>query len=384
LSSDDIAEELPGGSRAAVDARGLTKTYAGANAPAVNNLSFKCRQGEIITLLGPSGCGKTTTLRMVAGLEIPDAGEIDIEGRTVSASRRRLHVAPDKRDLGMVFQSSAIWPHMTVEQNVAFPLKCRGVRRTTIKPRVTEALEMVGLHGMGARQAPLLSGGQQQRVALARALVTRPKLLLLDEPFNGLDAKLREQMRADIKRLQARTGVTILFVTHDQNEAMSLSHHIVLMHGGEVQQQGAPRQLYESPANEFVRDFLGRSVLLRAHMKRRIAEDRVLVQLDGSSSAPFEVEGAFDYGVRCGQALLLSIRPEDVDIEPVGGAMSEAASLSGTVVGVVFVGDHIEYEVQSEPHGLLHVFGDRRRSIEPGCRVSMRLRTEGVAAWVTR
>jgi len=234
----------------------LWKTYPNAPAPAVQDVSLEVADGEIVTLLGPSGCGKSTTLRMVAGLEAPDQGTIHFGARAVNDAARGVNVAPDKRELGMVFQSYAIWPHMTVGENVAFPLRVRGKSKSEIRERVAQTLELVGLPGMEARPAPALSGGQQQRVALARALIVAPRILLLDEPFSNLDAKLRAQMRGELKVLQERLRFAALFVTHDQSEALSLSNKIAVMNHGVIQQCGPPRALLEAPANEFVRDFL--------------------------------------------------------------------------------------------------------------------------------
>jgi ABC-type Fe3+/spermidine/putrescine transport system ATPase subunit len=222
-------------------------------APAVDRVSLEIQRGEIFTLLGPSGCGKTTTLRLVAGLERPDAGEIVLRGRVVASAARRLFVAPHKRNLGMVFQSYAIWPHMTVFENVAYPLRLRGTTGAVVRDKVVRVLDLVGLSGLEERSATLLSGGQMQRLALCRSLVYEPDLLLLDEPFSNLDAKLREQMRVELKLLQRRLGVTVLFVTHDQIEALSLSDRIAVMQRGRVEQVGTPRDLYERPGSPFVR-----------------------------------------------------------------------------------------------------------------------------------
>ena len=260
--------------RPAVSLKGLTKTFRGAKAAAVDNLSLDIHDGEIVTLLGPSGCGKSTTLRIVAGLEQADAGSIYFGDKAVLITERGLSLGPEKRRVGMVFQSYAIWPHMTVGQNVAFPLRALKYPRAEIGDRVERALDLVGMGGFANRPAPLLSGGQQQRVALARALVTEPRILLLDEPFSNLDAKLREQMRIEVKMLQSRLNIATLFVTHDQSEALGLSDRIVLMRSGVVQQEGTGRQLYEHPANEFVRDFIGKTLLFAGSIET-IAADRV-------------------------------------------------------------------------------------------------------------
>jgi len=246
--------------------QGLWKTYPGGAQPAVKDLSLDVCDGEIASLLGPSGCGKTTTLRMVAGLEVPDAGDIFFGDRAVVMTSSRLCLPPDKRNVGMVFQSYAIWPHMTVAENVAFPLKARRFPRKEIRARVGRALELVGMAGFEERPGPLLSGGQQQRVAFARALVTEPRVLLLDEPFSNLDTKLREQMRIEVKLLQKRLNIAVLFVTHDQIEALSLSNRIALMNFGVVQQQGSPRLLYEEPV--LTRSFGEEFTRYRARVRR--------------------------------------------------------------------------------------------------------------------
>ena len=220
--------------RVAMRLEGLWKTYPGTTQPAVQNLSLDVLDGEVVTLLGPSGCGKTTTLRLVAGLEVPDAGDIYFGERPVVVSSQQIFVPPDKRQVGMVFQSYAVWPHMTVAENVAFPLQSHKFPRREIKARVNQVLELVGMGGYEDRPAPLLSGGQQQRVAIARALVMEPSVLLLDEPFSNLDARLREQMRLEVKLLQKRLKMAVLLVTHDQIEALSLSNRIALMNFGVV------------------------------------------------------------------------------------------------------------------------------------------------------
>src|SRR5580692_4196595 len=242
--------------------RGLTKIYANrydAQAGGVRDVSFDLPTGTFFTLLGPSGCGKTTTLRCIAGLERPDAGAITVEGTTLFDATRAIAVPMNLRGIGMVFQSYAIWPHMTVFENIAFPLRvAKGVRHTReeIHALVDRALATVGLGGYGDRPATRLSGGQQQRVALARAIVHRPRLLLLDEPLSNLDASLREEMRAELRRLQQQIGVTTVYVTHDQGEALAMSDLIAVMERGRIVQFDEPRTLYFRPANEFVASFI--------------------------------------------------------------------------------------------------------------------------------
>ena len=235
---------------------------------AVDGSTLEIARGETFTLLGPSGCGKTTTLRMVAGLERPDGGRIVYEDRVVADPAHGLFVPPHRRNMGMVFQSYAIWPHMSVFDNVAYPLLLRGLPKPERHARVERVLELVGLGSLGDRPAPMLSGGQQQRVALARALVYEPDLLLLDEPFSNLDAKLRSQMRLEVRLLQRRLGITILFVTHDQIEALTLSDRIAVMNAGRIEQIGTPAELYDHPATSFVRDFLGQTVAIRGQVLR--------------------------------------------------------------------------------------------------------------------
>ena len=241
---------------AVLELRDVRKIYG--STVAVNDVSVSIAPGEVFTLLGPSGCGKSTTLRIVAGLEEPDAGEVLLDGRLIASGSRGFSLPPERRDLGMVFQSYAIWPHMTVFDNVAFPLQLRKEPKSVIQQKVENVLDLVGLSGLGGRGATDLSGGQQQRVALARAIVYEPKLLLLDEPLSNLDAKLREHMRIELRALQQRLGIAVLFVTHDQGEAMVLSDRIAVMRSGHLEQVGTPVTLYERPASPFVRDFLGR------------------------------------------------------------------------------------------------------------------------------
>src|SRR5690554_5948701 len=228
---------------------------------AVNEISFDIKKNEILTLLGPSGCGKTTTLRMVSGLENSTGGEIVYRDQIVDSSSRGIFVPPNKRNLGMVFQSYAIWPQMTIFENIAYPLHVRKMGKADIKKEATRALELVGLAKYADRSSGSLSGGQQQRVAFARSIVYHPDLLLLDEPFSNLDARLREQMRKEVKLIQERLELSVLFVTHDQSEALSLSDRIVVINEGEIEQVGSPMDLYDRPNTSFVRDFLGNTVL---------------------------------------------------------------------------------------------------------------------------
>src|SRR3954463_9738866 len=245
---------------------GLRKTYLPGHPPAVDDVSFTVERGQFYTLLGPSGCGKTTTLRCIAGLERPDSGTIRIDGKAVSSSETGEWIPGNRRAIGMVFQSYAIWPHLTVFENVAFPLRYGDARVSSadIKARVRKALELVHLQDYVDRPSPHLSGGQQQRLALARAFVMEPKVLLLDEPLSNLDAKLREEMRVELRHLVKSLGITTVFVTHEQIEALTLSDVIAVMDEGTIAQEGTPSDIYKKPSSPFVADFIGQSNLLPA------------------------------------------------------------------------------------------------------------------------
>jgi ABC-type Fe3+/spermidine/putrescine transport system ATPase subunit len=303
-------------SGAALEVRNVVKRFN--RVTAVDGVSFTVGHGAVLTLLGPSGCGKTTTLRVVAGFERPEEGEVDIQGRTVVAPLRGINVPPEKRGLGMVFQSYAIWPHMTVAENVGYPLAIRHVNKRDIRQRVEETLELVGLQGYGDRPATMLSGGQQQRVALARALIYSPGILLLDEPLSNLDAKLRNQMRIELKRLQERVSVSVLFVTHDQVEAMSLSTKLAVMNQGRIEQIGTAQEVYERPSTPFVEDFIGRVLRFKGAVVEQ-SEDGPLVELAGTSGARLRA-AASDEPVGLGTPVQVAIRPEDLHLHDGDGA----------------------------------------------------------------
>ena len=368
-------------SKVAISLRGLWKTYPGGAHPAVKNLSIDIRDGEILTLLGPSGSGKTTTLRMVAGLEHPDAGDIYFGEQSVVLTSKRMFMAPDKRNVGMVFQSYAIWPHMTVAENVAFPLKARHFPKSEINGRVLKALDLVGLSGFEDRPGPLLSGGQQQRVAFARALVTEPRVLLLDEPFSNLDAKLREQMRIGVKLLQKRLNIAMLFVTHDQIEALSLSNRIALMNFGVVQQQGDPRLLYEEPANEFVRDFVGRTLLFKGKVQSGNPSGQLAIALEGAPDCVVFGRTYNPDGIKSGGAVYIGVRPEDVEILSANGSTAPAGMIGGKAQAALFVGERIEYQVEVDGQSTVLIYGERHRPIDEGSKVWLKLRPDGHSAW---
>jgi iron(III) transport system ATP-binding protein len=369
--------------KVAVRLTGLWKTYPGSSSPAVKDLSLDVLDGEILTLLGPSGCGKTTTLRMVAGLETPDAGDIFFGDQAVVMSSRQISLPPNKRNVGMVFQSYAIWPHMTVAENVAFPLKARGFPKHEIKPRVLRALDLVGLAGYEDRPGPLLSGGQQQRVAFARALVTEPRVLLLDEPFSNLDAKLREQMRISVKLLQRRLNIAMLFVTHDQIEALSLSNRIALMNFGVVQQQGDPRLLYEEPVNEFVRDFVGRTLLFKGKVQTSNPSGQMAIALAGARDCVVFGRCYNPGGMKSGESVYIGVRPEDVEIQPALSAEAPSGMISGTAQAALFVGERIEYQVEVDGQGTILIYGERHEPVDEGSKVWLRLRPDGHTAWAS-
>lgn len=307
---------------------------------AVDHITFEVRDGEMMTLLGPSGCGKTTTLRMIAGLEKQNGGEIWIGDTCVSSMERNIWVPPEKRGMGMVFQSYAVWPHMTVADNVAFPLKVRKTPRAVVKEKVSKTLDLVGLGGLGNRPATLLSGGQQQRVALARALVFEPKVLLLDEPLSNLDAKLRELMRVELKALQRRVGITAIFVTHDQAEAMVLSDRLAVMNKGKIEQLATPIEVYEKPSSKFVVDFIGRVNFLFARVTD-VFQDRCTVQV--TKAGGLKIDCTPQEKLNKGDEAILAIRPQEVKVLTGGAPLQKANAWKGTIKHSSYMGDHMEY-----------------------------------------
>jgi iron(III) transport system ATP-binding protein len=317
---------------------GVTRRFG--DVTAVDQVDLAIKEGEFVTLLGPSGCGKTTTLRMVAGLEHNDGGRISIGERVVSDAAKRLFVPPDHRNIGMVFQSYAIWPHMTVFDNVAYPLRIRRRSAAEVKTKVDWALQLVEMSAFAERPAPQLSGGQQQRVAIARALVFEPEVLLLDEPLSNLDAKLRVQTGDEFRRLQRRLGITTLYVTHDQEEAMALSDRVVVMHSGRVLQQGSPEEIYRRPSNAQVAAFFGSPNLLEAEVVNAapngVGEHRLTVRGTGWEGT-CRGSGAF----ASGDGVLVMIRPEDIRLDTGardGGPTGERLIWQGRVIETIFRG----------------------------------------------
>ena len=322
---------------AAITVKNLTKSYTGdAKMAAVSDLSLDIPDGSFVTLLGPSGCGKTTTLRLIAGFIRPDGGTIHAGDRLVSSASEL--VSPENRGMGMVFQNYAVWPHKTVFENVAFGLKIRKAAGTEIAERVARTLALVNLTGLEKRYPSELSGGQQQRVALARSLVVEPQILLLDEPLSNLDAKLRERMRVELKQLQRRTGITFVYVTHDQAEALALSDKIAVIHSGRLQQFGTPEDVYARPANRVVADFMGLVNLVPA---------KVAAVIDGRGRLEIApkvvIEAKVAAGTAIGHALEVAIRPESIEL----AAAESAAPRHGMakVLERTFLGNLTEYVV---------------------------------------
>src|SRR3954451_10048621 len=356
-------------------ARGKKKAQAGHTTVfAVNDVSFEVKEGELFTLLGPSGCGKTTTLRSIAGLERPDSGTIAVGDRVMFAAKgensgRAVNMPANQRGLGMVFQSYAIWPHMTVFDNVAFPLQVRPRAQRPSKQEIAQRVERVlatmELSPQAGRQATKLSGGQQQRLALARALVIQPPLLLLDEPLSNLDAKLRESLRYELKRLQRELGITSVYVTHDQVEALALSTHIAVMQSGKVVQLGKPREVYESPANKFVAEFIGTSNFIPGTVGSRQGDQHVVETTNGT----LYLDSAASLGA--GDDVVVSIRPEAVDVsrESRPGTANE---WHGTVVTRAFLGDAVDHVVAVGKHEI-RARTNPEISIEPGTQVYLQL-----------
>lgn len=363
----------------------LVKTYPGprsgrsAKEPvyAIDGVSLTVEEGEMFTLLGPSGCGKTTTLRSIAGLETPDSGLISVRDRTLFDGKKKIRVPANQRQLGMVFQSYAIWPHMSVYENTVFPLKTVSKSRRLPKKRmegeVERVLTLMELDHLTSRPATNLSGGQQQRLALARALIARPEILLLDEPLSNLDAKLRESLRLELKRLQQETGQTTVYVTHDQAEALALSTRIAVMKAGHVMQLGTPREIYNEPANYFVADFIGTSNFVSGRVTE-VSHESVVVETDLGSF----VSSAIPARISTGDEVYVSVRPEAVDIEVEDSGMERSSNtFDGVVSTRAFLGDSLDHVVQLGDLGF-RVRSNPSISIVPGTAVTVRVRPADV------
>jgi spermidine/putrescine transport system ATP-binding protein len=349
---------------AAVSLRGISKLFD--DVTAVDDVDLDIADGEFFALLGPSGCGKTTTLRMIAGLELPSAGSLQIFGEEVGS------LPPNKRPVNTVFQNYALFPHMSVADNVAFGLRMRKVPKSEISARVQEAVSLVRMSGMEGRRPNQLSGGQQQRVALARALVNRPKVLLLDEPLAALDLKLRQEMQFELKQLQREVGITFVFVTHDQEEALALSDRIGVMNDGRLLQVGTPEEMYDAPVDRFVADFIGRSNFLKGTLE----SSEVVCLSNGQRINVRSVDG-----VTVGDEVQVSLRPERVMICDVDTAPDGVARLTGVVDTETFLGNSVVYRVTLD-WMTIEVETDHRPDLErhhPGDRVDLWWRDDAVA-----
>ncbi len=331
---------------------------------ALDDVSFEVREGELFTLLGPSGCGKSTTLMSIAGFQHPESGRIAVGDETFVDAARRIAVPAEQRNLGIVFQSYAVWPHMTVFENLAFPLKVRKLKRAAIRTRVREVLELVEMLQYEQRYPHQLSGGQQQRVALARALVYSPTILLLDEPFSNLDAKLRERARAWVKELQRTLGLTTIFVTHDQDEALSMSDRVAVMSAGEIQQIGTPEEIYRHPANRFVAEFVGRVNLIEG----LVSANEGGGVLDDVTGSPLHL--SVRDGAGASGSNTIAVRPEAVTVQRLDANSSNGTNTWEADVGTVaFLGDHYEYEVSA---GQIHLTVQSSRLV-PGDRIRVHI-----------
>ena len=355
----------------------LTKTFSNtaSEVTAVDHINLDIHPGEFITLLGPSGCGKTTTLRMIAGFEDATSGQVMLDGENMVV------VPPNKRPMSMVFQSYALFPHLSVRENVAYGLHLRKKGAAEIKEEVDIALAAMNLTAMADRAPSQLSGGQQQRVALARAMVVRPKVLLFDEPLSNLDAKLRVKMRVEIRRMQKRLGISSVYVTHDQSEAMAMSDRIVVMNAGRIEQVDTPEEIYLHPASVFVADFVGRANFVPAKASEVGEDGKVQIEALGQQLNVHASESA-KKAVRSGDELVVLVRPESMRISATDEKPATLTGSLGQVVTSIFYGETVEYEIETEFGSLVCVVSDPRAEdlLEEGQYV--RLGIEAEKAWL--
>lgn len=324
-----------------VQLKAVTKRFG--QVTAVNNISLEIREGEFFSLLGPSGCGKTTTLRLIAGFETPDEGEIYIQHRLMNGT------PPYRRNVNMVFQNYALFPHMNVCENIAFGLEMKRLSKTEIQSRVAQAVKLVRLGGLEGRMPAQLSGGQQQRVALARALVNKPAVLLLDEPLGALDLKLRKQMQLELKHLQQQLGITFIYVTHDQEEALTMSDRIAVMNEGQILQVGTPTEIYEKPTTRFVADFIGESNFLEGII-RELNSDTAIILVDDQLTIYAQVAD----GLREQMAVTVAVRPEKILLSRMPFHKPENV-FAGTIEDLIYTGTDTQYLVRLTPNILMRV-----------------------------
>ncbi len=344
-----------------LEINGLTKYYG--DLLAVDNLSFRIDQGEFATVLGPSGCGKSTTLHAIAGLIAPTEGSIELRGVDVTET------PPNERNIGLVFQHSALFPHMTVEENLRYGLRMQGVEKSVHDERIERYLELVQMPAYGDHKPDELSGGQQRRISLARALVYEPDILLLDEPLTGLDRVLREDMRNEIDQIQREVGVTTLHVTHDQEEALSMSDRVIVMNDGKKEQEGTPRELYQEPSTRFVADFIGKSTRFEGKVS---ATEPLTIESGGH-----RIQGPKDAPAEVGEDVLAYVRPEAIEV-PNPGASEETNSLVGKLIHTEYLGSHVEIEVELANGVIVTTHVDPRRELTTGDEVTIRFNPEDV------
>lgn len=380
LSGVEIPQATPAGALQLID---IVKTFGAGNneVTAVDHVNLDIAPGEFITLLGPSGCGKTTTLRMIAGFENATSGKVMLDGENM------VSLPPNRRPMSMVFQSYALFPHLNVRQNVQYGLKLKKLPKAQMDEEVDVALTAMNLTNLADRAPNQLSGGQQQRVALARAMVMKPKVMLFDEPLSNLDAKLRVKMRQEIRHLQRRLGITSIYVTHDQSEAMSLSDRIVVMNSGRIEQIATPEEIYRRPASVFVADFVGRANFVPAKISATLSEANMAVEND--KGVPVQVETlhqtaqvhAHPDALQAKSTTLL-IRPESIHLQRL--TAEENAACIGTILAAVFYGETVEYEVDTAFGTLVCVSADpdERDILKEGERVSVSFESE--RAWLLR
>jgi putative spermidine/putrescine transport system ATP-binding protein len=354
--------------RAFIEFSDVSKTYDGRTL-AVSSLSCTVARGEFLTFLGPSGSGKTTALMMLAGFEQPSSGELRLNGRPLGP------IPPHRRNMGVVFQNYALFPHMSVAENIAFPLRVRGVASRTIRERVAQVLAMIRLEGYEQRRPAQLSGGQQQRVALARALIFGPDVILMDEPLGALDKQLREQLQTEIKQIQRHLGVTVLYVTHDQSEALALSDRIALFAAGAIEQIGSPQELYEQPASAFVAQFIGQNNRLAAVVEE-VERDRCVMRLADGSVVHARPHGVVGRGER----VTAWVRPEHIDV---GEVCAGANVLRGVVDEVSYQGDHVRVRVAlpGETHVVAKCARNRASQLQRGNAAVVRFSAEHCTAF---